>query len=109
MVPYANLAEEFLARTCPMVCQVSSEEVLIMGGRCNGKKNDVFLMNIESEKIDCAAMEVGPLKCWSDNNAIFSPEDGKIMALIYANDRKAHLSEYVKGGAAFTILESFAQ
>ena len=106
IIPYANLCSEFIARTCPLVCQLSSTEVLIMGGRSNGKQNDTFVMQIESDKIEHIAT-VGPLKFWSDNNAIFSVSDDKIMALIYGNDRKAHLMEYTRGADTFITKESF--
>ena len=99
-------AKDFTPRSCPVVSPLNEKEILITGGWLgNDDLNYVFVMDVESERIEKVA-EGGPIKFRSSFCAGAMVTNNQAVAFVAGDDDNHHMIEYSRDSDSMTILRT---
>ena len=88
LIPAKNFARDFTPRGWPIVCELNSNEIAIMGGYNGSDLNDVFILYVSTEKCGKVAQGDQSFLFHSVKNASARVGENKVAALVEGKEGK---------------------
>ena len=99
-----NYPSNFQPRQWLITSPINDSEVLIMGGHDGSWRNDGFVLNTETLRVEKVS-QGGPFAFLSYSNASTKYTENKVVALVLDNSSKPQFIEYGRGMSTFSVLK----